>query len=102
MTHHRAFIVIAVLASVVPALVASQQAPAGSRPRFMTVRDAQNMASVGSPAISPDGQWVLYTRTVRDWTDAQLRTRTHIWRVRIDGTGARQLTFGDANTTSPQ
>lgn len=70
-------------------------------PRLMTVRDTQNFVAVGSPAISPDGQWVLYTRAVRDWDDAQLRTRTHIWRVKIDGTDARQLTFGAANTTSP-
>jgi dipeptidyl aminopeptidase/acylaminoacyl peptidase len=69
--------------------------------RLMTVRDTQNFVNVGSPAISPDGQWVLYTRAVRDWDDAQLRTRTHIWRVKIDGTDARQLTFGAANTTSP-
>jgi dipeptidyl aminopeptidase/acylaminoacyl peptidase len=69
--------------------------------RVMTVRDTQNFVNVGAPAFSPDDRWVLYTRTARDWNDAQLRTRTHIWRVRIDGTGARQLTFGDANTTSP-
>lgn len=70
-------------------------------PRLMTVRDTQNLVNVGSPAISPDGQWVLYTRAVRDWDDAQLRMRTHIWRVKIDGTDARQLTFGASNTTSP-
>ncbi len=69
--------------------------------RLMTVRDTQNFVNVGSPALSPDGQWVLYTRAVRDWDDAQLRMRTHIWRVKIDGTEARQLTFGAANTTSP-
>jgi dipeptidyl aminopeptidase/acylaminoacyl peptidase len=74
------------------------QAP---KPRLMTVRDTQNFVSVGSPAISPDDRWVLHTRTVRDWDDQQRRTRTHIWRVRIDGTAARQLTFGEANTTSP-
>jgi len=70
-------------------------------PRLMTVRDTQNFVSVGGTAISPDDQWVLYTRTVRDWDDAQWRTKTHLWRVKIDGTGARQLTFGDANTTAP-
>jgi dipeptidyl aminopeptidase/acylaminoacyl peptidase len=69
--------------------------------RLMTVKDTQSFASVGSPAISPDDRWVLYTQSVRDWNDQQLRTRTHIWRVRLDGTGARQLTFGDTNTTSP-
>ena len=84
---------------VMRADVAAWQAP---KPRLMTVKDTQNFVSVGAPAISPDARWVLYTRTVRDWNDAQLRTKTHIWRVRIDGTGERQLTFGDANTTSPE
>lgn len=77
------------------------QAQSSTRPRLMTVRDTQNFVSVGSPAIAPGDQWVLHTRTVRDWDDAQWRTKTHIWRVKIDGTGGRQLTFGDANTTAP-
>ena len=72
-----------------------------AKPRLMTVKDTQNFVSVGSPAISPDGRWVLYTQAVRDWNDQQLRTKTHVWRVRTDGTAARQLTFGDANTTAP-
>jgi dipeptidyl aminopeptidase/acylaminoacyl peptidase len=100
MARTRLFVVVIALAGVAMPLAAG--APQSAKPRLMTVRDAQNMASVGSPAISPNDQWVLYTRTVRDWDDAQLRTRTHIWRVKMDGTGARQLTFGDANTTSPQ
>ena len=81
-----------------PLAAGAGQAP---KPRLMTVKDTQNFVNVGSPAISPDDSWVLYTQTVRDWDDAQLRTKTHIWRVRMDGTGARRLTFGDANTTSP-
>jgi dipeptidyl aminopeptidase/acylaminoacyl peptidase len=84
------------------ALATSAPDRAGAQaPRLMTVKDTQSFVNVGNPAISPDDQWVLYTRSVRDWDDAQLRNRTHIWRVRIDGSGARQLTFGDANTTSP-
>jgi len=79
----------------------AQAQSSGASPRVMTVRDTQNVVSVGSPAMSPDDQWVVYTRTVRDWDDAQWRTKTHLWRVKIDGTGARQLTFGDANTTAP-
>src|SRR5512134_1515302 len=74
---------------------------AQTAPRLMTAKDTLNFAGVGSPAISPDDQWVLYTRTVRDWDDAQWRQRTHVWRVRIDGTGARQLTFDNDNTTAP-
>lgn len=94
---------LAAASSPVPVFTAQSQTPAASpaTPRLMTVRDTQNFASVGGAAISPDDQWVLYTQAVRDWNDAQLRTKTHIWRVKIDGTSARQLTFGEANTTSP-
>ena len=70
-------------------------------PRLMSARDTLNLTNVGAPAISPDDQWVLYTRTVRDFEDAQWRQRTHIWRVKIDGTNPRQLTFGNDNTTAP-
>jgi len=91
---------LAGLAAAVP--LAGSPGAVQAQPRLMTARDTLNFASVGSPAISPDGAWVLYTKSVRDWDDEQWRTRTHIWRVRIDGTGARQLTFGDANTSSPE
>jgi dipeptidyl aminopeptidase/acylaminoacyl peptidase len=67
----------------------------------MTAKDTLSMVGVGAPAISPDDQWVLYTRTARDFDDAQWQQRTHIWRVKIDGTNARQLTFGTTNTTAP-
>jgi dipeptidyl aminopeptidase/acylaminoacyl peptidase len=93
-----------VAAALVAAVVIPVSAAApdqAAKPRLMTVKDTQSFVNVGSPAISPDDQWVLYTRGVRDWDDAQLRTRTHIWRVKIDGTAARQLTFGEANTSSP-
>jgi dipeptidyl aminopeptidase/acylaminoacyl peptidase len=92
------------VAVVVLALSVAASGPlAATQPqtRLMSVRDTQNFTNVGSPAISPDGQWVLYTQAVRDWDDAQLRMKTHIWRVRIDGTDRRQLTFGAANTTAP-
>ncbi len=92
-----AVVVIVLVFTVAAPTRALQQ----SGTRLMSVRDTQNMTAVGSPTISPDGQWVLYTQVVRDWDDAQLRTRTHIWRVKIDGTDRRQLTFGAANTTSP-
>src|SRR3990172_2081981 len=85
-----------VITVVLTGVVATQTAP-----RLMMAKDTLNLAGVGSPAISPDDQAVLYTRTVRDWDDAQWRQRTHIWRVKIDGTGARQLTFGNDNATAP-
>ena len=59
------------LTGSVPAVAAQDAAP-----RLMSVRDTQNLVNVGSPAISPDGQWVLYTRAVRDWDDALLAAET--------------------------
>lgn len=98
-------VVVLILCFAVLALLAVPAAPAASgqaaEPRFLTVKDTQSFVSVGSPRISPDDQWVLYTRSERDWDDEQLGRTTHIWRVRVDGTDARQLTFGESSTSSP-
>ena len=57
-------------------------------------------------AISPDGSAVLFT--VRQWGTAGSRrsgrkdARTHVWRVRTDGSRpARQLTFGERGDSQP-
>ena len=87
----------AALSSVAPPVAVPQD----EGPRLMTVWDTQNFTSVGSPRISPDDQWVLYTESSRDWDDEDLARTTHIWRVRVDGTDRRQLTFGESSSGSP-
>ena len=87
----------AALSSVAPPVAVPQD----EGPRLMTVWDTQNFTSVGSPRISPDDQWVLYTESSRDWDDEDLARTTHIWRVRVDGTDHRQLTFGESSSGSP-
>ena len=91
--------------SLSPVASLSVASPAGvsqdEGPRLMTVWDTQNFTSVGSPRISPDDQWVLYTESIRDWDDEDLARTTHIWRVRVDGTDRRQLTFGESSSGSP-
>ncbi len=52
-------------------------------PRAMTVDDALDMVSVGSPLISPDGSWVLYSRRTLDWDENEYKTE--YWRVSADG-----------------
>jgi len=92
----------AVLALVSGASAKSLAAPpAQEGPRYMTAEDGLRFTSVGSAAISPDDEWVLYTESVRDMEDEELGRTSHIWRVRVDGTDARQLTFGDDSTGSP-
>jgi len=69
--------------------------------RFFSAWDTLRINSVGNPVISPDGQWILYTKRVRNLQDKDLRATTHIWRVKADGTKRRQMTFGAESCTSP-
>ena len=51
------------------AVAARAQTPAGKRP--MTFMDILAMRQVSSPAVSPDGKWVLYTLATPDWKAAK-------------------------------
>ena len=73
----------------------AQDAP----PRVLSARDTLRIDQVGSPALSPDGEWVAYTVRSRDMDDPDLEAVTHVWRVRVDGTGNRQLTRGPKSAT---
>ena len=70
-------------------------------PRVLSARDTLRINGVSGARISPDGQWVLYTKQIRDMEDKDLKSTTHIWRVRIDGSDRRQMTYGTASCTSP-
>ena len=48
----------------------------GQSRRPMTFMDMQLMRSAGSPAVSPDGKWLLYTLSVADWKEAKRFTTT--------------------------
>ena len=72
-----------------------------SSPSVLTARDTLRFARVSGPRLSPDGKWVLFTKTIRDMEDKDLKTSTQIWRVGIDGQNTRQMTFGEANCSSP-
>jgi len=51
--------------------------------RPMTVDDAMDMVQVGSPLMSPDGSWVLYSQRTLNWDDNEYETE--YWRVPADG-----------------
>jgi dipeptidyl aminopeptidase/acylaminoacyl peptidase len=95
-------------AVVVAALMTTQIVPVAAlagvqeeEPRVLSAEDTLRLNSVGSARISPDDQWVLYTKSIRDMEDEELSRTTHIWRVRIDGTQRRQLTHGEESASSP-
>lgn len=68
---------------------------------LMSARNTLRINSVGSPALSPDGKWVLYTLSERDMEDENFERTTHIRRVAMDGTQARQMTWGKESCSSP-
>ena len=70
-------------------------------PRVLSARDTLRINQVGAPVLAADGEWVVYTVRSRDMDDPDLEAVTHLWRVRVDGTGARQLTRGPQSATAP-
>jgi len=66
----------------------------------MTVDDIFTFYRVGSPRLSPDGRFVLYTASR---ADLELnRSVTHIWRAATGGSDQRQLTRGDESCIRPR
>ncbi len=92
-------IVLIWLAATPGAVTGSQEEAQSDR---LAAEDSLRIRNVGGVRISPDGEWVLYTVGVRDMDDDDLERRTHLWRVRIDGTGGRQLTHGETSAGSPR
>ena len=93
-------------AAVGAALVlAAGASPGGAQdaagPRVLSARDTLRIDQVGDPALSPDGEWVVYTLRSHDMDDPDLEAVTQLWRVRVDGTGNRQLTRGASGATAP-
>ena len=52
------------------------QEPTGPRP--MTVDDALDMVNVGGALMSPDGEWVLFSKSELDWAENERKTTYHM------------------------
>ena len=96
--NQRATLSFAVIALCV---VCARSAGAGQEPRVLSAKDTLRLNQVGSPRLSPDGEWVLYTQRTRDMEDDQFEQRTQVWRVRTDGTARRQLTQARSDSRAP-
>lgn len=64
-----------------------------------SVDDAINMVSVSNPQISPDGKWVLYTKSELKWDDN--KRERFLWIVPADGGEGFKYT-NTAGDSSPQ
>lgn len=76
---------------------------AGQAKRPMTFMDIIEMANVGNPAVSPDGKWVLYVKTVSDWKAAKRYSDIYLVSAEQGVPSTRQMTYTkDKNETSPR
>ena len=69
-----------------------------AQPHPLNVRDLIAFDRLSEPAVSPDGQSVVFTVSTLD-LDAN-RRRTDLWWMRIDGSGLKKLTTSPAGDTS--
>jgi len=66
----------------------------------LTPADFAGLRDVGSPRLSPDGNWIAYS--VRQPSFDDDKNHRHIWLARWDGTENRQLTFSKTSESSPK
>jgi dipeptidyl aminopeptidase/acylaminoacyl peptidase len=78
------------------------QTTAGQK-RQMTFMDVLAMRQVGSPAVSPDGKWLLYTLTAPDWKAAKSFSDVYLVSTDAGAQSTRQMTFTkEKNETTPR
>lgn len=68
--------------------------------RSITLDDFARLQSVGSPVVSPDGEWVVYT--VRQIDVNEDKNVSQLWMVKWDGSSNFQLTFSKEGASSPK
>src|SRR5262249_618733 len=73
---------------------------AAQAPRPMSIVDLLSIPGVADPQVSPDGRDVVYTRGDADWKAG--RRVSHLWRARIGGGDAVQLTSGADGENDPR
>jgi len=68
--------------------------------RDITLDDLARFQRVGSPVVSPEGNWVVYTVSQTDTKED--KGQTHLWMVKWDGSARVQLTFGKEGASAPR
>jgi dipeptidyl aminopeptidase/acylaminoacyl peptidase len=84
-TLRRSLVALFVIAvSAFPALAAGT-------PRPLTPLDLLELPDLGEHAVSPDGQWLVYAKSLLNWKEG--KRYTDLFLVRTDGADHRQVTF---------
>jgi dipeptidyl aminopeptidase/acylaminoacyl peptidase len=98
-----AFLLAALLSltsALTPALAAAQGPDATRAGRAFTPADWYRIATLSSPAMSPDGRWVAFTRTtVREDDNAR---HSEIWMVATEGGEPWRVTSPGTESSNPR
>ena len=96
----RAPATILTVAAVFLALATAAAPPAEAQERRpMTTDDALNMVQPGGATMSPDGSWVLFSKSELDWEENERKTTW--WRVPSDGSEEPWRFIGEEGATNP-
>jgi dipeptidyl aminopeptidase/acylaminoacyl peptidase len=92
---------VALVTILSAASAGAQFAPAPQAGRPLAIEDYYRVKTVGSPEISPDGQWVAFTVGTRvEETNGET---TQVWTVSVDGSMApRRVSAESANAGTPK
>lgn len=89
------------LASALPTCLPAQETPEDTTtPRLLTIQDQFNIRSVGSPEISPDGEWVAFTVSTTNLDKEE--TKTRIWVAPTSGGDPFPVTMSGESVSSPR
>ncbi|MEZ4587463.1 MAG: prolyl oligopeptidase family serine peptidase, partial [Gemmatimonadales bacterium] len=87
----------------VDGIEAGRQPVPAVQARPMSFLDMQELRQAGSPELSPDGRWLLYTLSVPDWKEARRYTDIYLVSTTSGIGSTKQLTFtekkNEANPT---
>lgn len=93
-------LILSACATLLPAVTPAAQAETTTTPRKLEIDDTFKMKSVGSPALSPDGEWVAYTVTTKNYQKNSSNTR--IWMRSIQGGDPFPMTADKISSWSPK
>ncbi|MGE5199936.1 MAG: TolB family protein, partial [Rhodospirillaceae bacterium] len=82
---------LAALGLAFAGLASAQDQDPQKRP--MTFLDMQLLKQAGSPAPSPDGNWLLYTVSTPDWTEAKRQTDIFLVSLKQGLPSTKQMTY---------
>ncbi len=100
--NHRLRVRLPLLMLTAMSMVASAAVPqtaGGMQTGAISLHEYYALRSVGGPAVSPDGNSVVYTTTRAD--QATDTTATTLWIADVDGGNSRRLTHGGSSVSSP-